>query len=456
MGALDNLWVGAVRLVLEGEHDTALVRGDTRQLLRELPDACVDAIVTDPPYELGFMGKAWDKSGIANDPAMWADALRVLKPGGHLLAFSGARTYHRMVCAIEDAGFEIRDQIMWVYGSGMPKSRNVAKYDMAGADAEEWEGWGTGLKPAHEPIVVARKPLAGTVAGNLLAHGVGAYHIDACRVGMSAADRDDYIEKRRSFAGAKTNDGANVTFNASKVLSPEQLIANSAQGRWPANLIHDGSAEVLALFPAADGAHSGVKGAEPSMAGTGLQGRPRKRLAAPRVGGAGGVGFAMGAGERREDVGSAARFFYCPKATRKDRNDGCDSAEVPAVGSGATMRDCEEAKWSARNGNDHPTVKPTELMRYLVRLVARPGAVVLDPFMGSGSTGRGARLEGCRFVGFDLDAHNVDIAGRRIRAVQAISPAPATEPAPTPEKTPPAPAPQAGEASPQLDLLENL
>ena len=444
MGAADNLWVGAVRLVLAGEHDTALVRGDTRQLLRELPDACVDAIVTDPPYELGFMGKAWDKSGIANDPAMWADALRVLKPGGHLLAFSGARTYHRMACAIEDAGFEIRDQIMWVYGSGMPKSRNVAKYDMAGADAEEWEGWGTGLKPAHEPIVVARKPLDGTVAANLLAHGVGAYNIDACRVGMSAADRDDYIEKRRSFAGAKTNDGANVTFNASKVLSPEQLIANSAQGRWPANLIHDGSAEVLALFPAADGAHSAVKGTEPSAAGTGRVGNRRNRVASSH---------------HIDDVGTAARFFYCPKATRKDRNDGCEGMERRPLNwsAGEQSPGTFQSEGTDKSSeNNHPTVKPTELMRYLVRLVARPGAVVLDPFMGSGSTGRGARLEGCRFVGFDLDAHNVDIAGRRIRAVKAVPPAPATEPAPTAEKTPPAPAPQAAEASPQLDLLENL
>jgi len=283
-----------------------------------MPDASVDAIVTDPPYELGFMGKGWDKSGIANNVEMWREALRVLKPGGHLLAFSGTRTYHRMVCAIEDAGFEVRDQIGWVYSQGFPKSKNLDG---------QWQGWGTALKPAWEPICVARKPLIGTVAENVLAHGTGAMNIDGCRVGT-----DENLNGGAYSGGNK--DLSKATSYATGVNAGEFV---QPSGRWPANIIHDGSDEVVGAFPG-------------------------------------------------EGDGSAARFFYCAKASRADRGDA----------------------------NIHPTVKPTDLMRYLCRLVTPPGGVVLDPFMGSGSTGKAAMLEGFQFIGIDMTPEYVEIARARI------------------------------------------
>jgi site-specific DNA-methyltransferase (adenine-specific) len=289
-----------------------LLHGDCLERLKELPDNSVDACVTDPPYGLSFMGKAWDYDVPTVD--VWREVLRVLKPGGHLLAFAGTRTQHRMAVQIEDAGFEIRDMIAWVYGSGFPKSRNLDG---------DWQGWGTALKPALEPITVARKPLTGTVATNVLEHSTGAINVDGCRVG----DRT---------------------------------------GRWPANLIHDGSDEVVGLFPQAKGATSN---SSPST----------------------NVGFTRGAKglDKRSgyaDDGSAARFFYCAKASKADRGDG----------------------------NSHPTVKPTELMRYLCRLVTPPGGVVLDPFMGSGSTGKAAVLEGFRFIGIEREAEYLEIARGRI------------------------------------------
>lgn len=310
--------------------------GDCLEVLATLPDCSIDSVVTDPPYELGFMGKKWDSTGIAYRVDLWRQVLRVLKPGGHLLAFSGSRTYHRMAVAIEDAGFDVRDQIMWVYGSGFPKSLDVSKaFDKAagaereiigtysgatnigkkgdgkkgyGHDGTEttgvdrtvkitapatdlaklWQGWGTALKPAHEPIVMARKPLAGTVAETVQAYGTGAINVDGTR----------------------------------------------AEGnRWPANLIHDGSQEITVQFPP-----------------------------------------------------GAARFFYTSKASKADRGDS----------------------------NHHPTVKPTDLMRYLCRLVTPPGGKVLDPFTGSGSTGKAAVMEGFSFQGIERDAEYSEIAKARI------------------------------------------
>jgi site-specific DNA-methyltransferase (adenine-specific) len=363
----------------------------------------VDAIVSDPPYGLSFMGKGWDH-GVPG-VEFWTEALRVAKPGAHLLAFGGTRTYHRLACAIEDAGWEIRDCVMWVYGSGFPKSHDVSKaidkaaraerevvgpkvyagghvqnhsgvshggsycgFDHSGTTmatapatdaARQWSGWGTALKPAWEPIIVARKPLVGTVAENVLRYGTGGINVDGCRV--EASDGRPLIKSRSDAANNAFGDG----LNGSRCAGVTTL------GRWPANLIHDGSEEVVGLFPQTRPGES-----------------PARRNSEP------GSGRTMGSGWHGEDSGvrvvldsgSAARFFYCAKASRADRGDD----------------------------NHHPTVKPTALMRYLCRLVTPPGGVVLDPFTGSGSTGKGAVLEGFRFIGIEREAEYVEIAKARI------------------------------------------
>jgi site-specific DNA-methyltransferase (adenine-specific) len=352
-----------------------LLLGDCLERLRELPDCSVDACVTDPPYGLSFMGKAWDYD--VPGAEVWREVLRVLKPGGHLLAFAGTRTQHRMACRIEDAGFEIRDMIAWVYGSGFPKSLDVSKAidKAAGAErevvgpsqrhvsgkpeqrteglsgtstfaevvgmgafitapatpeAQQWAGWGTALKPALEPITMARKPFPGTVAANVLQHGTGALNVNGCRVACDPADLGDPTRFQVARKGADSWDRQDKgMFDAGRAGG----WANGApSGRWPANLIHDGSDEPCAL------------------------------------------------------LGDAARFFYCAKASKADRGEG----------------------------NSHPTVKPTELMRYLCRLVTPPGGVVLDPFMGSGSTGKAAALEGFRFIGIEREAEYLKIARDRI------------------------------------------
>lgn len=306
-----------------------LLVGDCRDILPTYPDNYFDSCVIDTPFELGFMGRAWDKTGIAYDVPTWQQVLRVLKPGAHLLAFSSARTYHRMAVAIEDAGFEIRDQVMWVYGTGMNKVGYLKNAD----GSHVCEGWGGSLKPAHEPICVARKPLEKglTLAGNVQKWGTGALNIDACRVGP----------------------------------------------RWPANLLHDGSEQVEALFPestssqpsatAAYGAY--VQKKDNAIYGKGLCSSTPNR--AP-------IG----------DTGSAARFFYCPKASKAERGPG----------------------------NDHNCVKPQALLRYLARLVTPPGGCILDHFTGSGSGPLAFAAEGFSYVAMDLDQHNVDIATQRLEA----------------------------------------
>ncbi|PRF55352.1 DNA-methyltransferase [Burkholderia multivorans] len=362
--------------------------GDCRTVLKTIADASIDAIVTDPPYELGFMGRDWDRSGVANDVSVWAECLRVLKPGGHLLAFSGSRTYHRMACAIEDAGFELRDQIMWLYGSGFPKSKNLDG---------EWQGWGTALKPAHEPICVARKPLSEkTVAANVLQHGTGALNIDACRVHSDDAQGGTYTVKRLKPGSTLNKTGGNWRPDGDDAV---EYHGEMKPGRWPANVIHDGSDEVLAAFPDAPGQ---IARASSSSS------RKTQNVYGSMARGSG------GAMPRTEFNESAARFFYCAKATRADRNEGVGCSDAPAAETNATMRQLERADWPARNGNHHPTVKPTELMAYLCRLVTPPGGLVLDPFMGSGSTGKAAMREGFRFIGIDLTPEYVEIGRARI------------------------------------------
>lgn len=330
-----------------------ILAGDCQGRLAELDDNSVDAVVTDPPYGLSFMGKGWDYD-IPKTEA-WVQCLRVLKPGGYLLCFAGTRTQHRMGVRIEDAGFEIRDMIAWVYGSGFPKSHNG-----------EWGG--TALKPALEPITVARKPLSGTVAENVLVWGTGGLRVDECRVPTDEnLNGGAYAKERQASASEWAKSGSLHKTTGKQFIQPV--------GRWPANLIHDGGDEVLATFPEAPGQQGDLKEtgrARMSLGRFGDMPPPRAHLA-------------------RKDAGSAARFFYCAKAGKADR--------------GA--------------GNDHPTVKPTELMRYLCRLVTPEGGLVLDPFAGSGSTGKAAILEGLRFIGCELNPEYIKLAEQRIAAAEA-------------------------------------
>jgi site-specific DNA-methyltransferase (adenine-specific) len=404
-----------------------LHHGDCLEVLKTMAANSVDSIVTDPPYGLSFMGKKWDYD--VPSVEVWAECLRVLKPGGHLLAFAGTRTQHRMAVRIEDAGFEIRDMIAWLYGSGFPKSLDVSKAidKAAGAErdkvpatgglhknanlnddgwskigdsaavmdscnpatdaAQQWQGWGTALKPALEPITVARKPLGEkTVAANVLAHGTGAINVDGCRV--DGGERPLIVGENdpRKFSGdfkqGSRADGI-TTF-----------------GRWPANLIHDGSEEVVGLFPQRDG------GAFPATQNTASWKMSSK-------------GSGLSPARAMGDSGSAARFFYCAKASKADRDEGCEGLEARSSymvenGSRTSGKDGVRYERTTQNRNHHPTVKPTALMCYLCRLVTQPGGVVLDPFMGSGSTGKAAVLEGFEFIGIERDAEYLEIAKARI------------------------------------------
>ena len=410
-----------------------LHHGDCLEVLSTMPDNSVDSIVTDPPYGLSFMGKKWDYDVPSED--IWRECLRVLKPGGHLLAFAGTRTQHRMAVRIEDAGFEIRDMIAWVYASGFPKSLDVSKAidKAAGADrekvpatgglhknnnlnddgwskigeekptmdsafpateaAKQWQGWGTALKPALEPITVARKPLGEkTVAANVLAHGTGAINVDGCRVESSHKDKEVMDGKASRNPTGKT--AANVPF------VPGVCQLSNPAGRWPANLIHDGSDEVVGLFPVTTSGGGDKHGRKASSFCASTDWEAFK-------------GTSSGG-----DTGSAARFFYCAKASKKDRDEGCEGLPVKRCSdgraSGLSSGMPEKALAAARN--HHPTVKPTDLMRYLCRLVTPPGGIVLDPFMGSGSTGKAAMLEGFHFIGIERDADYIEIAKSRITA----------------------------------------
>ena len=344
-------------------------QGDCLETMRGMADSSVDSIVTDPPYGLSFMGKKWDYD--VPSVEIWAECLRVLKPGGYLLAFAGTRTQHRMAVRIEDAGFEIRDMLAWMYGSGFPKSHNG-----------EWGG--TALKPSIEPITLARKPLIGTVAANFAEHGTGGLNIDGCRVEPTGESRERTGEQSQE---RRYTENGSVNF-----ASKPGVRGGDPAGRWPANLIHDGSDEVVALFPANAGASAPVRGTEASKACN---------------------GDVTGERERDGDSGSAARFFYCAKTSRKDRHEGLEDPGSQFK-TGTTLRKVEN---TATTGNNHPTVKPTDLMAYLCRLVTPIGGVVLDPFMGSGSTGKAAMLEGFSFIGCELSEEYAAIANARIEAV---------------------------------------
>ena len=371
-----------------------IIIGDCLEVMKTLDAASIDAIVTDPPYGISFMGKDWD-SGVPG-VAFWREALRVAKPGCHILAAGGSRTYHRLAVAIEDAGWEIRDCVLWLYGNGFPKSHDVSKaidkaagaerevvgehkklgyskmkvdqgarpnLDCAGNDgqpitapateaAKQWQGWGTALKPAFEPFILARKPLDGTVAANVLAHGTGGINVDKCRVGTDGG----------TAKGSKPQGEGKGIYGAG--LHGVCKITQLEAGRWPANVMHDGSDEVTQPF------------------------------------------------------GTAARFFYVPKASRSEREAGLDGMEEIS-----TLRYGEMAQGPlpqqtpskpSKQENHHPTVKPVALMSYLCRLITPPNGTILDPFCGSGSTGVAAIREGFKFVGIELNPDYAEIATRRI------------------------------------------
>jgi len=498
--------------------DARVVFGDCRDVLKTLADNSVDSVVTDPPYELGFMGKKWDSTGIAYDVSVWVECLRVLKPGGHVLAFGGSRTWHRMAVAIEDAGFEIRDSIAWMYGSGFPKSLDVSKaidkgmgknrerqlefvawmrktglkagqinaaigmsdvgshylrhdqpaiatadlfdllrpllppvpesierlvaertgiewteykkrvvtgsrdvpaghafagerYSVGGSEAVEipvtlahtpeakkWEGWGTALKPAFEPIVVGRKPFAkgSTVAQNVLLHGVGGLNIDASRIGSfnDGAARSNSPGAGRMKSG-KTPIG---TFERSSASEP----LNENQGRWPANVILDEySAGLLDEQSGVSVSKAGgMSGTHPGPMDWG-----KEDSGTPRGG--------------HTDSGGASRFFYCAKASKRDRNEGLDGLEperhADRVADDGVGGKNPRNRTNTAKQNFHPTVKPTTLMRYLIKLVTPAGGTVLDPFTGSGSTGKAALLDGYDFVGVELTEEYLPIIEGRLR-----------------------------------------
>ena len=442
-----------------------LINGNSLEVLKTLEDNSIDSIVTDPPYELGFMGKSWDKTGIAFNVELWEQALRVLKPGGHLIAFSGSRTYHRMAVAIEDAGFKIRDQILWIYSQGMPKSLDISKAidkskpknkeDISKAivnsglsdnyiaenlnvssalvrfwrlgertiqkeecdklnkllkleleleytedkreiiginknamsgwntdgttkfidrpilkgtteEAKKWDGWGTALKPSHEPMVLARKPLSEkTVAENVLKWGTGAINIDECRVEIN--------DLKNGFR----KNCFNKQYNPSDSFGGGKITEQHKNGRWPANLIHDGSDEVQSIFPDTKSFKSkdnykGIKSEDNIFKGT-----------------------LTNSGQKYNDSGNASRYFYCAKVNKKDRNDGLDENQK----------------------NHHPTVKPSDLMAYLVKLITPKGGTVLDPFNGSGSTGKACAIlkdRNYKYIGIDLSQEYLDISKARI------------------------------------------
>ncbi|MEN6441859.1 MAG: site-specific DNA-methyltransferase [Syntrophobacter sp.] len=400
-----------------------IIQGDCLEEMKKLPDRSIDAIVTDPPYELAFMGKKWDASGIAYNVDMWGECLRVLKPGGHLLAFGGARTYHRMACAIEDAGFEIRDSLHWVYSQGFPKSLDISKAIDKAAKAEreiigeidklqsygngansvygdgpdkhhrmlitspstpeakQWSGYGSALKPAHEPIVLARKPLDGcTIAENVLRWGCGGLNIDGSRV--SGAPRTTHKDGNTFCAEGCYSGGY------SKNLDPLEIRTPGPSGRFPSNLIHDNSPEVLAEFAKAGERKSGARSAVDHQTKTLYDG-----------------GWAQsGVNEFASSSGSASRFFMACEFTPADY---------------APIVYYAKAAPSERNGSTHPTMKPLSLMRYLCKLITPPGGTILDPFGGSGTTGIAAMKEGFHYILIEQQAEYCEIARKRVAAVPA-------------------------------------
>ena len=454
-----------------------LIQGDCLQEMKNIPDNSIDSIVTDPPYGLsdhkpqdvqaclaawvkgepylstkkGFMGKTWDSW--VPGPEVWREAYRVLKPGAHIACFAGSRTHDLMSIALRMAGFECRDTVMWVYGSGFPKSLAVSKaidkqqgverqvigtrtdgrgksdlkisnqetgctgirhadgskqvYEESAAtseDAKKWVGFGTALKPAYEPVLLFRKPLVGTVASNVLEFGTGSLNIDGCRIPTDSAVDDPRL-------------GGNGTWSSDKMAKnvyeggySGEIVGSSPLGRFPANLIHDGSEEVLNTFPDAKGQQGDLKN------------HFHIRESPNSIFGA--MAAAKDHPKRNDSSVSAARFFYCAKASKADRNEGCDGLEDGFMAA-SNQAQAELKRGNMHQGdsgintvkvskNNHPTVKPTDLMAYVCRLITPPNGVVLDPFMGSGSTGKACGAEDLSFIGIEQDQKYFAIAEARI------------------------------------------
>lgn len=380
-----------------------VIQNDCLAQLKQMKDCVVDAVVTDPPYELGFMNKGWDDAGIAFNKDVWAECLRVLKPGGHLLSFGGTRTYHRMACAIEDAGFEIRDCIQWVYGTGFPKSVNLGS------------GWGSALKPANEPIIVARKPVEGTLTANHAKWGVGGLNIDGCRIPTG-----DKLSGGHATHGQQMDSG----WRRPWMDNPEAVAANAARsranvehaealGRWPSNFMMDEAAakEMDAFVGPKRAGYTEPHHKKGERTGDFLQMQPLEK-----------GGFKA---ESFDRTLGPSRYFYVAKPTKKEKDLGLGDDFPPRSGGEATDREDDSAgldsprAGAGRTGglrNFHVTVKPVALMRQLVRLVTPYNGVVVDPFTGSGTTGIAAMLEGCQFIGIEQDAEYVRLANARIAA----------------------------------------
>jgi site-specific DNA-methyltransferase (adenine-specific) len=418
-----------------------ILHGNNLDILPTLADNSIDSIVTDPPYELGFMGKKWDSSGIAYSVELWQQCLRVLKPGGHLLSFGGTRTYHRVAVAIEDAGFELRDSIAWLYGSGFPKSLDVSKaidkqsgYEgevigtevidigMQGGsmhagretklaerqiktlstEAQQWQGWGTALKPAFEPVIVARKSIEGTVANNVLKWSTGGLNIDGSRIAT---------DELKPYSPGVHRDSPS-SFNDDSWQGKEE-IKPAPSGRWPANIILDPyTAELL-------DEQSGTLKSGKLKPDAYQKERDNSSIFA-------GAGVFDHKGYEA-DSGGASRFFYVAKASKRDRNEGLE--ELPQVASAAMSGNLVDSSRLGGDGsaiktptrqNFHPTVKPTSLMEYLIKLVTPPKGTVLDPFTGSGSTGKAAILQGFDFIGIEMTKEYLPIIEGRLKHAEAI------------------------------------
>lgn len=442
--------------VFEKNKGFKIINGDSLKVLDTIPENSIDAIITDPPYELGFMGKSWDRSGIAYNLDLWRKALKVLKPGGFLLAFGGTRTFHRIACAIEDAGFEIRDTIMWLYGSGFPKSMNIvlaidkkngvesqvvgtgksgksshafqSEYCSTAGEFQklkatnEWAGWGTALKPAYEPIIVARKPCEKSVIENVQKYRVGGINIDECRVGTETIKGG--IMPDLKYVGEeqkKQGNGHKMSFG--QVENAPRLECDDHIGRFPANVIltydETDEKEVCGGMPKTKSSSSEVNYE------FGSQDNPSHLYTNVK------------SGKHFEDEGSAARYFYCAKASKKDRDSGLIEFEEISTGelqggrkegsAGSMMLNADGstrlnpyAGGGAIKKNIHPTVKPVELMQYLIKLVTPKGGVVLDIFNGSGSTGKAVAFENrerdadYKYIGIELDKEYCRISESRI------------------------------------------